>query len=308
MVSDFLKYIHYEKRYSKHTLVSYQTDLTQFSAFLEQEFQLDNPEEASYSIIRSWIVQLAENNISPKSINRKIASLRSYFKFLLRNGKISKDPTTKIKAPKIKKSLPVFVEEDKLVALLDSVLESTNEGDAMSIDQNGFSQNFEGNRNRLILELFYGTGIRLSELIETKTTDINFYEGTIKVLGKGNKERIIPMNHTLLERIKEYNHLKKKELSGNSSDYLIVTNEGSKTYPMFIYRAVRKYLDMTTTVEKRSPHVLRHSFATHLLNKGADLNAIKDLLGHSSLAATQVYTHNSLEKLKEIFKQAHPKS
>jgi len=168
--------------------------------------------------------------------------------------------------------------------------------------------NFSGIRDRIIIELLYGTGIRLSELIEAKSKDLNFYEGTIKVLGKGNKERIIPINLTLTERLKEYIHRKKTEGLDNSTDCLIVTNEGEKTYPMLIYRTVKYYLDMTTTIEKRSPHVLRHSFATHLLNKGADLNAIKDLLGHSSLAATQVYTHNSLDKLKAIFNQAHPKS
>ena len=300
MVDNFLKYIEFEKRYSRHTLVSYQSDLNQFSLFLEVEFNLDNTQDATYSIIRSWIVKLAESKITPKSINRKIAALRSYYKYLLRNGKISKDPTLKIKAPKVKKSLPVFVEEEKLINLLDGVVSKDN--------LIGFEENFSGRRDRLIVELLYGTGIRLSELIEAKTQDVNFYEGTIKVLGKGNKERIIPMNYTLIERIKEYNLQKKREGLSNSIEYLIVTNEGDQTYPMFIYRTVRKYLDMTTTVEKRSPHVLRHSFATHLLNKGADLNAIKDLLGHSSLAATQVYTHNSLEKLKEVFKQAHPKS
>jgi integrase/recombinase XerC len=293
MVSDFLKYIEFEKRYSKHTLISYQNDLKQFSAFLESEFQINNPQEASYSIIRSWIVKLAEDSIIPKSINRKIASLRSYYKFLIRTGQLSKDPTLKIKAPKIKKTLPSFVEEDKLIDLLDGNL---------------FSDDFAGKRDRLIMELLYGTGIRLSELLEAKIPNINFYENTIKVLGKGNKERIIPMNVTLTEQIKAFEKIKKTEGKGNFNEYLIVTNEGEPAYPMFIYRTVRKYLDMTTTIEKRSPHVLRHSFATHLLNKGADLNAIKDLLGHSSLAATQVYTHNSPEKLKAIFNLAHPKS
>lgn len=301
MVSDFLKYIQYEKRYSPHTLTSYQSDLEQFSSYLEKEYQIHNPQEASYTIIRSWIVQLAENKISPKSINRKIVSLRSYFKFLMRQGKITKDPTVKIKGPKVKKPLPVFIEEDKIVSLLDTIKHP-------EIDGIGFEENFEGKRDRLILELLYGTGMRRAELIEIKSSAINFYEGTLKVLGKGNKERIIPMNQTLIERIKEFESLKKKEFSGNSSEYLIVTNLGKKTSPMFIHKTVRKYLDEITTVEKRSPHVLRHSFATHLLNKGADLNAIKDLLGHSSLAATQVYTHNSLEKLKAIFNQAHPKS
>ncbi len=300
MVNDFLKYIQYEKRYSNHTYISYQTDLQQFCTFLEKEYQISNPLEASFAIIRSWIASLSEDRITSKSINRKIACLRSYYKFLRRNGHIAKDPMLKIKGPKIAKTLPVFVEEEKLITLLDGVCDQDN--------QLGFEENFNGIRDRLIIELFYGTGIRLSELIEIKSSDINFYDRTLKVTGKGNKERIIPINETLINRIKEYEDRKKKDLSGNSSQYLIVTNKGSKTYPMFIYKTVRKYLDMSTTVEKRSPHVLRHSFATHLLNKGADLNAIKDLLGHSSLAATQVYTHNSLDKLKAIFTQAHPKS
>lgn len=302
MFNDFLKFIRTEKRYSKHTLISYETDLNQFFNFLEVQFQVSNPSEISFSMIRSWIAQLAENDIQARSINRKIVCLRSYFKFLLKNGVVAKNPMLKIKAPKVNKALPVFVKEEDLTSLLDGVREEEEQ------NQPGFATSFAGHRDRLIMEMLYGTGIRLSELIELKTTNLNFYDGTVKVLGKGNKERIIPVNDTLMYRIKEYEVLKKNEYPGNSSDYLIVTNEGDKTYPMFIYRTVRKYLDMATTVDKRSPHVLRHSFATHLLNKGADLNAIKDLLGHTSLAATQVYTHNSLEKLKAIFKQAHPKS
>lgn len=302
MFSDFLKFIRTEKRYSKHTLISYETDLNQFFNFLEEQFQVSNPAEISFSMIRSWIAQLAEDDIQARSINRKIVCLRSYFKFLLKNGTLTKNPMLKIKAPKISKALPVFVKEEDLTSLLDGVREEEEQ------NQPGFATSFAGQRDRLIMEMLYGTGIRLSELIELKTTRINLYDSTVKVLGKGNKERIIPINDTLMHRIKEYEVLKKNEYPGNSSEYLIVTNEGDKTYPMFIYRTVRKYLDMATTVDKRSPHVLRHSFATHLLNKGADLNAIKDLLGHTSLAATQVYTHNSLEKLKAIFKQAHPKS
>jgi integrase/recombinase XerC len=201
---------------------------------------------------------------------------------------IQKDPTLKIKAPKVKKSLPAFVEEESVIKLLDKL---------------EFKDTFEDTRDKLVLEILYGTGIRLSELIELKEMDVNKHDRTIKVLGKGNKERIIPVNKTLFELIDIY---KKKKTS--TEPYLLVTDAGEKTYPMFIYRIVQKYLKLVTTVEKKSPHVLRHTFATHLLNKGADLNAIKDLLGHSSLAATQVYTHNSIEKLKAIFDQAHPKS
>ncbi|MBX9851646.1 MAG: tyrosine-type recombinase/integrase [Cytophagaceae bacterium] len=290
MVDSFLRYIEFEKRYSRHTLTSYQTDLLQFTKYLEETYQISDPAEANYNLIRSWIITLVENKITPKSINRKIACLRSYYKFLMKKGSIKKDPTLKIKAPKVKKSLPTFVEEENLSKLLDQL---------------EFSDDFKGLRDKLVLELLYGTGVRLSELIELKESDVNRYEKTIKVLGKGNKERIIPINKTLFDLIDIYKE-KKKEKS--ASENLLITDAGEKTYPMFVYRIVKQYLKMVTTVEKKSPHVLRHSFATHLLNKGADLNAIKDLLGHSSLAATQVYTHNSIEKLKEIFNQAHPKS
>jgi integrase/recombinase XerC len=291
MIQSFFKYIEFEKRYSKHTLISYRNDLLQFSSYLESTYQLDNPQEANYGIIRSWILSLVEDNISPKSINRKLACLRSYYKFLLKRGDISKDPMLKIKAPKVKKSLPSFIEEESIHKLLDQV---------------EFKNDFQGIRDKLVLEILYGTGIRLSELINLKESDVNFSERTIKVLGKGNKQRIIPLNQTLFQLIDIYRKSKKSEMG--SGDYLIITDNGKKAYPMFIYRIVRNYLSIITSLEKRSPHVLRHSFATHLLNKGADLNAIKDLLGHSSLAATQVYTHNSIEKLKSIFDQAHPKS
>jgi integrase/recombinase XerC len=291
MVNSFLSYIEFEKRYSQHTLTSYKTDLEQFSTYLTTSYQISNPAEANYNIIRSWILSLVENEISAKTINRKIACLRSYYKFLLKKGTITKDPTLKIKTPKVKKSLPVFVEEENMAKLLN---------------QFEFDEGFEGFRDKLILEFLYGTGVRLSELINIKEVDINGFESTVKVLGKGNKQRIIPINKTLLELIDIYKNKKREAMVVN--EFLIVTDNGEQSYPMFIYRIVKKYLSLITTAEKKSPHVLRHTFATHLLNKGADLNAIKDLLGHSSLAATQVYTHNSIEKLKAIFDQAHPKS
>jgi len=244
-------------------------------------------------MLRSWIVTLADQEMMPKTINRKIACLRSFYHFLQKKEVISKDPTLKIKALKVKKSLPVFVEEDNMIKLLDQI---------------EFHDSFDGLRDKIVLELLYGTGIRLSELIGLKTSDVNLFQKTIKVLGKGNKERIIPIHDTFITLSKEYSNKKKSESFGNNNEFFVVTNNGEQTYPMFIYRLVKKYLDQITTVDKRSPHVLRHTFATHLLNKGADLNAIKDLLGHTSLAATQVYTHNSIDKLKAIFDQAHPKS
>lgn len=294
MIDLFYKYIQYEKRYSQHTLISYTTDLSQFSDFLAETYQLKDLSEANYNIIRSWLLQLSENKISAKSINRKIACLRSFYKFLLKEGKIKKDPTLKIIAPKLKKRLPSFVKEENLNSLFNSI---------------DFTPDFPGQRDKLVIELLYGTGIRLSELIELKEIDINVYQKTITVLGKGNKQRIIPLNENLLDLIFIYRGYKKEVMGGsNSSEYLVVSDKGEKSYPVFINRIVKRYLNLVTTIEKKSPHVLRHSFATHLLNRGADLNAIKDLLGHSSLAATQVYTHNSLEKLKAIFDQAHPKS
>lgn len=293
MVAEFLAYLYSEKRYSKHTVVSYQNDLRNFSDYLITNYELGQPEQATYPMLRSWIVKLVDQPLEPKSINRKIACLRSYYHFLLKKEYISKDPTLKIRALKVKKSLPEFITEDDISKLLDHL---------------EFENSFAGFRDKMVFELLYGTGIRLSELIGLKDGDINIYQKSLKVLGKGNKERLIPINDTLLKLIKEYWQQKKNETFGNISQFFIVTNDGEQTYPMFIYRLVRKYLDSITTVDKRSPHVLRHTFATHLLNKGADLNAIKDLLGHTSLAATQVYTHNSIDKLKAIFDQAHPKS
>lgn len=293
MVDSFLKYISYEKRYSQHTVISYQSDLTQFSDFISEKFQLTDLVQVSQLMTRSWILSLMDAGVSPRSVNRKIASLRSYYKFLLKREMIEKDPTAKVKLLKTQKDLPSFAEENELVSLLDKV---------------DFTQDFEGYRQQMILELLYGTGIRLAELIGLKESDINLHQGTIKVLGKRNKERIIPISHSLQQIIKNYKTEKNHLFGDNLNSYLIVNNSGDKAYPMLIYRNVKSFLNMISSTEKKSPHALRHTFATHLLNKGADLNAVKDLLGHSSLAATQVYTHNSLEKLKAVFDQAHPKA
>lgn len=292
-MKSFFNYIEFEKRYSKHTITSYKNDLTQFSAFLEKEYEISKLIEVGHPQIRHWIITLMENEMDPKTINRKIATLKSYYKFQLREGVISKNPTLKIIAPKVQKKLPVFVEESSMENLLDYF---------------EFSNDFKGIRDRVVIELLYGTGMRLSELIEMKENNISIYDKTIKVLGKGSKERIIPVNPNLLETIKLYQQTKKDENFRNKVDQFVVKNDGEKVYPTFIYRMVKKYLGAVTTSEKKSPHVLRHTFATHLLNKGADLNAVKELLGHTSLAATQVYTHNSIDKLKKVFEQAHPKA
>ncbi|PTB95807.1 integrase [Marivirga lumbricoides] len=293
MLNTFLKYLQFEKRYSVNTLTSYQSDLNQFVSFLENQYQLTDLLKAEHRHIRSWIVALMQQKITPRSINRKMASLRMFYKFAISREAIDHNPVQKIQALKSPKNLPQFVHEADINDLL-TLFE--------------FDDDFEGQRDAFILELLYGTGIRLSELIGLTLNDINLKSGTMKVLGKGNKERIIPFHATLYERLERYLSFKKNVFSSTDNDPLIVSLKGGKAYPMMIYRVVRKYLDQCTSIDKRSPHVLRHTFATHLLNKGADLNAVKDLLGHSSLAATQVYTHNSLDKLKAAFDQAHPKA
>ena len=293
MVNSFLDFLTIQKRYSAHTIIAYRKDLDQFLQYLKNTYEEDDCLHANHLMIRSWVLEMMESGLQAKSVNRKLASLRSYYKFLLRNGKLELNPMQKVKAPKIRKKLPVFVEESSMIQLLDHL---------------EFTTDFSGTRDKLVLEFLYGTGMRLSELIDLKDASINWHEGTVKVNGKGNKERIIPIPQTVLVSAKEYANKKTIEgLCNNDSDF-IVTNKGEGVYPVFIYRLVRNYLNYVSTVEKKSPHVLRHTFATHLLNKGADLNAIKDLLGHTSLAATQVYTHNSIDQLKKIFDQAHPKS
>lgn len=289
----FFKYLEYEKRYSPHTLTSYHTDLGQFAQYLQDTYQITDPAEADHSIIRSWILTLVHKNLEARSVNRKIACLRSYYKFLLGQQRISANPMLRIKAPKVSKKLPAFVPEEPFNHFLDSFT---------------FEDSFEGQRDRLILEFLYGTGIRLAELIGITHEDVDLHAGTVRVLGKGNKVRIIPLNDTLVATIKHYLSFKKSLFGNNNSEKLLVTNKERPLYPKFVYRVAKKYISLVTTSEHNSPHVLRHSFATHLLNKGADLNAIKDLLGHASLAATQVYTHNSIEKLKSIFEKAHPKA
>lgn len=290
-LEQFLKYLQFEKRYSPHTLTAYKNDLFQFSRFLKSldtEIQL-----ANHQIIRSWIVLLMDEDIDPRSINRKISTLRSLYKYLHREKIVEENPVLKIQTPKVAKKLPTFISDDKLNGLLDGKV---------------FEDDFSGLRDKLIIELLFGTGIRLSELLGIKEKDIHIAEHTLKVLGKRNKERIIPINYSLISLLDNYSVEKKNQGFSNNSDVLIVNDKGLPAYPKFIYRAVQKYLKMISTQEKRSPHVLRHSFATSLLNNGADINAIKDLLGHANLAATQVYTHNSIERLKSIYKQAHPKA
>ena len=292
MIDSFLNYLQYEKRFSPHTVISYQNDLSQFESYLKQNFE-DELQSATYNMVRSWIVSLVEKKLDPLSVNRKIASLRSYFKFLMRQETIRKDPMLKIKVLKTKKKLPHFVKESDMTQILD---------------EQPFDNSHQGWRDRLILELLYGTGMRLSELINLKENQVNLRERTIKVLGKRNKERVIPFAEPLVPMINSYRKARNVEVRVENHGCLVVSDTGGKCYSMLVYRTVKKYLKKYSTVEKSSPHVLRHTYATHLLNNGAELTAIKDLLGHSSLSATQVYTHNSMEKIKKIYQQAHPKA
>jgi integrase/recombinase XerC len=293
MLDSFLKYLQYEKRVSAHTSTAYKNDLDQFSSFLTETFPDTAIEAADYGMVRSWIIQLVDSEIKATSVNRKIASLKTYYKFLMRQEVISKNPMQKIRVLKTQKRLPSFIKEGDMVNLLDNVT---------------FEETLEGWRDRLILEFFYATGMRLSELIQLKESQISLHARTIKVLGKRNKERVIPFPQSIVSILEGYKKVRNREIANQDHDYLFVTDRGEPCYPMMVYRIVKKYLDQYTTSEKRSPHVLRHSYATHLLNKGAEINAVKDLLGHSSLAATQVYTHNSMEKIKKAFDQAHPKA
>ncbi len=293
MINIFLKYLSYEKRYSQHTITSYRSDLSQFTTYLSSEFPEETIESASHQHIRAWVISLMSSSVKPQTINRKVISLRSYYKFLLKNGEILVNPTTKINVLKTEKKLPSFIQEDDMTLMLDQMT---------------FTNDFTGSRDRLILELFYCTGIRLAELISIRNDDINMDRFQLKVLGKRNKERIIPFPKSLKESIDIYQQMKNSEFPTSTNDRLLVTNKNKPCYPMMIYRLVKKYLTIFTTLSKKSPHVLRHTFATHLLDKGADLNAVKDLLGHASLTATQIYTHNSLDKLKKVFDQAHPKA
>ncbi|MBC7417774.1 MAG: tyrosine-type recombinase/integrase [Pedobacter sp.] len=292
-LKSFLTYLSHEKRYSPHTLTSYSKDLIAFEVYFAVTFELGFL-EVKPTHIRNYMMQLMEMGFSENTVNRKISTLRSFYKFLLREGKIGSNPAALIKSPKIPKRLPVFVDAGKMDALLDS--------------ETIFGDGFPQKRDHLVIELLFGTGIRLAELLGMRESDLNIYEQTIKVLGKRNKERVVPVTKTLALEVQDFIATKKIQNFDNNIEALIVTDKGLPAYPKLIYRIVTAYLSLITTNDKKSPHVLRHSYATSLLNNGADLNAIKELLGHASLAATQVYTHNSIERLKSIYKQAHPKA
>ncbi len=287
----FINYLSFEKRASAHTITAYKKDLEQFFQYLQKQYQIQEPQQVQHTFIRSWMAHLMESRISAKAINRKLSSLRSFFTYLIKQGKIDKNPLSKIIAPKIPKRLPVFVPKKSIDELLDNV---------------HFSDDFTGKRDKLIFEIFYHTGIRVSELVNIKHTDIDEDNKTIKVLGKRNKERIIPIQQSLLEKINDFIKYTKSNFKA-TDNYLLLTNKGKKIYPRLVYSIVNTYLSRVATVTQKSPHILRHTFATHMLENGADINAIKELLGHSSLSATQIYTHNTIEKLKNVYDKAHPR-
>jgi len=290
MIDKFLESLQFEKRSSAHTITSYKTDLEQFRKYLLFQYEISEPETARSPMLRSWIVSLMEEGLNPVSINRKIASLRSFYGFLRKKGIITTDPTKILSALKTRKKLPAYIEEKSMEVLFDMEM---------------FPEDAEGFRDRVIMELLYGSGIRLSELVGLEISDLDLTGKTIRVFGKRAKERMIPISSSLAITLGKY---LTERAPAEETNILILTDNGKPAYPVFIQRTVKKYLTAVTTLSQRSPHVLRHTYATHLLNRGADLNAIKELLGHANLAATQIYTHNSIEKLKKTHQQAHPKA
>ncbi len=292
-IQPFINYLKFQKRYSPHTIISYTNDLTGFLDFLQIQFGGTPLADIKPAFVRSWLAELKQGGMESKSINRKISALKSFFKFQLREQAIQASPMASIISPKVNKRLPQFVDSKDTETLLQTV---------------EFPDTWAGKTDKLILQLFYNTGMRQAELVGLKESDISNGNNTIKVLGKGNKERIIPVNNQLLDQMSEYKAAKKAAFETYDKDCLLVTPSGKRLYPRYVYNSVKKYLSLVTTISKKSPHVLRHTFATHLMNNGADLNAVKELLGHSSLAATQIYTHNTIEKLKDIHKKAHPKA
>jgi len=292
-IQPFLEYLAYQKRYSPHTITSYQTDLIGFFDFISVNYGELALLDIKPAFVRSWLASLKEKNIASKSINRKISSLKSFFKYQLRNKTIDVSPMATMVSLKVSKRLPSFIEQKDTSDFFKHF---------------EFADTWQGKTDQLLLKIFYQTGVRLSELINLKTNQVDNSNSNIKVIGKGNKERMIPINNELISDISFYIKEKKKYIGNPDEQYILVNDKGKKLYPKYVYNAVKSYLNKITTNSKKSPHVLRHTFATHLVNNGADINAVKELLGHSSLAATQVYTHNSIEKLKDIHKKAHPKS
>ena len=292
-ISDFTSYLSSEKRYSINTVQAYQRDLEQFFIYVQSSYEITDIKFVSHIHIRSWLAKLKENNNENRSINRKIFTLKSFYKYILRNEIVASSPMSKIISPKNVKRLPVFVNEQNMQDMLEHNWSEDSD--------------FKTQTDQLIVELLYQTGIRRAELLNIKCSDIDFYNYSIKILGKGNKERILPPMKEMIEQLKTY-ILLRDEIVKNQHSFLFSIANGKPIYAKYVHKVVKDYLSLSTTISKKSPHVLRHTFATHLLNQGADLNAVKELLGHANLNATQIYTHNTIDKLKEIHKKAHPKA
>ncbi|MCF8223836.1 MAG: tyrosine-type recombinase/integrase [Bacteroidales bacterium] len=289
----FLDYLRFEKHYSQHTVRSYENDIGQFFSFINMHMGSDDIRDIRTADIRSWMVSMIDEGYSTITVHRKISSLRTFFKYAMRRGELDSSPVENIVLPRKGKSLPVFVEEASLDTLLDTY---------------DFGSDYSGIRDRAIIDLLYTTGIRRAELIAIRTDDVDLSSRTLKVRGKRSKERIVPLIASFCEGLAGYMEKRSEEFPGTEEPALFLTDRGKALYDKFVYNTVSRYLEMVTTVEKKSPHVLRHSFATHMLNHGADLNSIKEMLGHANLSATQVYTHNTFEKLKKVYKQAHPRA
>ena len=291
-VKKFIDFLLLEKKYSQHTAVAYQKDIEMFELFLARESSKSKVSDANYSQIRSWIVELVSTNITNRTINRKVSSLNSYYKFLLKIQSIELNPLTKHKALKVSKKLQIPFSEKEITSVLNSIE----------------TDSFEGLRDKLIVELFYSTGMRRIELVNLQLSHVDSSQGQVKVLGKRNKERFIPLLSTVLKTYQAYLIKRSSLKEVQDSKALLLTRKGLKIYEKLVYRVITNYFDVISSKVKKTPHILRHSFATHLLNNGADLNSVKELLGHSSLAATQVYTHNSVAELKKVYEKAHPRT
>ncbi|MEA1885740.1 MAG: tyrosine-type recombinase/integrase [Bacteroidota bacterium] len=289
----FLDYLRFEKHYSQHTVRSYDNDIGQFFSFINMHKGSDELSDINSTDIRSWMISMLDKGYSVATVHRKISSLRTFFRYNIRAGVIRANPVENLVLPKRSKRLPVFVEE----ASLDKLLDYYN-----------FGEGYSGFRDRTIIEMLYTTGMRKAELIGLRLDDVDAGSKTVRVLGKRNKERLIPLLSSFWDNLMDYIGIRNENFPGNREDWLFLTNKGNKLYDKFVYNTVKRYLDMVTTIEKKSPHVLRHTFATHMLNHGADLNSVKEILGHANLSATQVYTHNTFEKLKTVYKQAHPRA
>jgi len=293
MLDTFIKYLSYEKRYSENTVQAYHRDIRQFLKYGSDSYDIEDVKAFTQSHIRSWIVFMVQNGLSPRSVNRKISAIKSYFSFLKKNGHLNTNPATNARMLKTEKRLPQYLQEDEMRNLLDKLV---------------FEENFKGYRDKLVLETLYITGMRREELISLKDTDVDYSRKVIRIFGKGKKERLMPVSEKFLIEIQKYKQIRDLFFENEVFGSIFVNERGNKMGPKYVYNIVHEYLSMVSKLEKRSPHVLRHSFATHLSNHGAKLNAIKELLGHASLNTTQIYTHNTIEQLKKVYQKSHPKA